>query len=58
MMRFLNFNFTWSRPVDPLPRREIERAIHDHDQKLRDLKEAVDALRSEHDEQSSDDRRH
>jgi hypothetical protein len=51
-MRFLNFFFTWSRPVDPLPRREIERAIRDHDQKLKELQDAVNALRTDHDPSS------
>jgi sugar-specific transcriptional regulator TrmB len=64
-MGFLNFSFIWHRPVDPLPRQELERTLRDYDQKLRELKEAIDALRSEHDPSTSsgqvepvDDRRH
>jgi hypothetical protein len=49
-MGFLNFSFRWSRPIDPVSLQEIERVKTDHGEKLRELQEAVDALRREHDD--------
>lgn len=54
-MGFLNFFFSWNRPVDPLPRQEIQRVIDDHDRKLRELREAIEVLRDEHDDRPRDD---
>jgi hypothetical protein len=50
MMGFLNFFFSWSRPVDPVPRQEIERVKAEYGKKLRELQDAVAALQSEHDD--------
>jgi hypothetical protein len=53
-MGFLNFFFSWSRPIDPLSRQEIERVKTEHGKKLRELQEAVDALRRQSDDRQND----
>lgn len=46
-MGFLTLIFGRGRPHDPIPREEVERRLREHDQKIRELDDALHALRGD-----------
>lgn len=45
MIGFLSSIFGRERPVDPVPPEEVERRIREHNEKIRELGEAIHVLK-------------
>jgi hypothetical protein len=55
-MSFLALVFGFGKPADPVSKEYIDRVIREHDRQLAELQEAVEALRSEGDDDDEDAR--